>query len=463
MLLVKPNRLPNSSPAKKKYAVEADHLMWTLPTEWQLFQHLPLGTIGVSQLIPVQFNIGREPTGYGFGLDPGAGNSHQTQLIVLFKNSQYVTPPPDSFKRHIFVNEQNERILCLSGEFIVHGTDPSSSISVIRNQPLMGDTDSGLDRRFQPLQLIGTNGTNHQGDHESQGRLNHSISYFHAPPMNRKSLLNNLFEGARSVASRWFKNPYASIGLSAWQIKILKHLPEGKLRSWRIAGHQLWFTSPAELMHGLKEIFAEKIYFQRLPENAYILDCGANIGLSVIYLKKLCPTARIKAFEPDPANFELLQKNIRSYGLKDVEVVQAAIWRAETTLHFQSAGSMGSSIDPNASADGIAVEAVRLKEQINQSVDFLKIDIEGAEYEVIRDVADKLKHVKQLFLEYHGRYDQNNELLEILEIVRQAGFQFYMREAAPVHPFPFKAERIGELPYDVQLNIFCTRAGSFSN
>ncbi len=274
--------------------------------------------------------------------------------------------------------------------------------------------------------------------------------------MNRSSLLHNLLLGARSVVNRWFGNPYAAIGLSAWQIKLLKHLPEGKLRHWHIAGHPLWFRSPGELMHGLKEIFVEKIYEQTLPSNAYILDCGANIGLSVIYLKRLCPTAQIVAFEPDPANFEMLHRNIQSFRLQHVEIKQAAIWKENTRLTFQSSGSMGSSLNP-AATTGLEVAALRLRDLLDRPVDFLKIDIEGAEYEVIRDAADKLSCVKTLFLEYHGRFDQNQELMEMLEIVRAAGFYFYIREAAPVHPIPFRPQRSGELPYDVQLNIFCLR------
>ena len=275
--------------------------------------------------------------------------------------------------------------------------------------------------------------------------------------MSRKSLINNLTEGARSVAKKWLVNPYAEMGLNVWQVKALKHLPEGKLRNWRIADHPIWFTSPSELMHGLKEIFVEKIYEQSLPANAYILDCGANIGLSILYIKRICPTAHIQAFEPDPANFSLLQKNISSFGLNNVEVIQAAIWKENTVLHFQSAGSMGSSIQSENNEESIAVNAVRLKDLLIRPVDFLKIDIEGAEYEVIKDAADSLHYVNRMFLEYHGRFDQNGELLDMLKIVQSAGFRFYIREAAPVHPIPFRPNRNGQLPYDVQLNIFCLR------
>jgi FkbM family methyltransferase len=179
--------------------------------------------------------------------------------------------------------------------------------------------------------------------------------------------------------------------------------------------------------------------------------------LSVIYLKKLCPNARILAFEPDPTNYSLLKKNIQSFGFPDVELMEAAVWTKNTTLQFSSGGNMGSSISTDSAKNTLQVKAVRLNDYLNEPVDFLKIDIEGAEYEVVRDIADSLPNVKRMFLEYHGRFDQHQELLEMLEIVRRSGFSFYIREAAPVYPVPFRVEKNNSLDYDVQLNIFCLR------
>ncbi len=118
-------------------------------------------------------------------------------------------------------------------------------------------------------------------------------------------------------------------------LKYLKHVPPGKLHSHKLFGHQTWFVSGQEYLHGIKEIFVEEIYKQALSPNAYVLDCGANIGLSVIYLKKICPTATIIAFEPDKNNFELLQKNIASHGLQNVELKNEAVWKEETMLSFE--------------------------------------------------------------------------------------------------------------------------------
>ena len=63
------------------------------------------------------------------------------------------------------------------------------------------------------------------------------------------------------------------------------------------------------------------------------------------------------------------------------------------------------------------VRCVRLNDLLNEEIDFLKIDIEGAELPVLKDCSDNLKNVKNLFVEYHGKYDEMFKLNEILEIL----------------------------------------------
>jgi hypothetical protein len=62
--------------------------------------------------------------------------------------------------------------------------------------------------------------------------------------------------------------------------------------------------------------------------------------------------------------------------------------------------------------------------------------------------------VKRIFVEYHGQFDEQEKLIQLLEILRSAGFQFYIREAAPLHPTPFYRDKRKQHPYQVQLNIF---------
>jgi FkbM family methyltransferase len=270
------------------------------------------------------------------------------------------------------------------------------------------------------------------------------------------SFFRNLSTGIRSRLKKTVNNPYRKVNMNWFTLKYLKHAPANKLYNHKLLNYNTWFYDGSEYLHGLKEIFIEEVYKQNLPENAEVLDCGAHIGLSIIYIKQICPTAHIVAFEPDARNFNLLKKNLESRSLSGVELKEEAIWIKDTTLQFVSEGSMGSKIDTESKGGHQQVIATRLKKYLTKKIDFLKMDIEGAEYKVIKDIEDDLEKVANLFIEYHGSFSQNNELLEILDIVHRSGFHFYIKEAMSVYDHPFTAKRTTN-QYDIQLNIFCSR------
>jgi FkbM family methyltransferase len=275
--------------------------------------------------------------------------------------------------------------------------------------------------------------------------------------MANNFFLSNIINGVKKKIYTLTTNPYRKVNIGWSKLKYYKHLPPGKIRSHRLFNKAFYFYSPTELLHGLKEIFIENIYKQNLPDKGLVIDCGANIGMSVIYIKQHFPNAQIIAFEPDETNFDLLTRNIKSFGYSDVKLYKEAVWKENTTLLFSNESSMGSRIEVDNSNNTKEVKASRLKDFIDSDVDFLKIDIEGAEYEVLKDIADKLPFVNNLFLEYHGKFDQNNELVEMINIIRNAGFNFYIKEAASIYTTPFSRTKNPNTDYDVQLNIFCFR------
>lgn len=275
--------------------------------------------------------------------------------------------------------------------------------------------------------------------------------------MTNNSFFNNILQGINSAANRLIHNPYREINISWLKLKVLKHLPAGKLRHHNLFGKKVYFINPQEVLHGLEEIFIEKVYQQKMPSDAYVIDCGSNIGLSIIYIKQLCPSATVVGFEPDQKNFDLLQKNLQSFGLTNIIIHKAAVWTENKPLEFSVTGTMGSSISSTTSAETITVEGIRLKDFLVKKVDFLKIDIEGAEYLVLRDIESQLNFVQSLFIEYHGTFAQNSEFIEMLSILINSGFNYYIKEATSIYDYPLIREKNSSSPFDVQLNIFCTR------
>ena len=97
------------------------------------------------------------------------------------------------------------------------------------------------------------------------------------------------------------------------------------------------------------------------------------------------------------------KSNIKNWDLKDIEIQNAAIWIDNLGVNFIADGNMASKIDESnntAHNENQKTKSVRLKDLLTEKIDFLKIDIEGAEYEVLVDCESKLSFVENLFIEF---------------------------------------------------------------
>lgn len=194
---------------------------------------------------------------------------------------------------------------------------------------------------------------------------------------------------------RFFKE----CGLSPLAWRRLKNLPRYQKGQISLLGIDWEFVDARTFLAGLREIYLDRcLQFNAKNDAPRIIDCGANIGLSVFYFKKLYPKAEIIAFEADPIIFKTLAKNIKSAGLSGVKIINKAVWDSNQTLEFRSEGGFSGRVRINQEpGDLISLQGARLKDYLNEKVDFLKIDIEGAEGRVLKDCADKLTNVELLF------------------------------------------------------------------
>lgn len=174
-----------------------------------------------------------------------------------------------------------------------------------------------------------------------------------------------------------------------------------------------------------------------------------------MFFKHLYPGCRVTAFEADPKVFEVLEENIRMHGGGGIELVQKALWSSETVLDFASEGADGGRVSRAEDVGNSNVRTVRLRDFLNEPVDFLKLDIEGAETEVLSDCADNLEGVANLFVEYHSFSAERQSLYLLLEILSSAGFRVHIHPSSQ-SPQPFIL-RQAQLGMDLQLNIFAYR------
>ncbi|HXD77557.1 MAG TPA: FkbM family methyltransferase [Puia sp.] len=273
-------------------------------------------------------------------------------------------------------------------------------------------------------------------------------------------LLKSLIGGFSNSIKRAFHRPYGVFNIGWLEEKALKHRKDTGLKYHLYKNrYRVAFRDANEFLVSINELFINEFYkFKSDTDRPKIIDCGSYIGTSILYFKINYPNAVVTGFEPDPSNYSLLRLNLDNWAFSETEAVNAAIWINNESITFSSAGNMSSKIDADnkeAGGNGM-VKCVRLSDLLNEDVDFLKIDIEGAELPVMRDCGDKIRNVKNLFVEYHGKYDRLSELNEILDILLRNDFKYCIREGSVIHPRPFW-DKVRKSDYDMLLNIFAFR------
>ncbi|MCS5691180.1 FkbM family methyltransferase [Cyanobium sp. FGCU-6] len=89
-----------------------------------------------------------------------------------------------------------------------------------------------------------------------------------------------------------------------------------------------------------KEIYIDEVYrFLPCHPRPYIIDCGANYGVSVLWFKRMYPDCRILAVEADPGIYDMLRRNVNRHGLSDVTLIHRAVSGALGDVRFQCIGA----------------------------------------------------------------------------------------------------------------------------
>jgi len=145
-----------------------------------------------------------------------------------------------------------------------------------------------------------------------------------------------------------------------------------------------------------------------IGEKDIVIDIGAHIGSFSIYAASKAKQGRVFSFEPDPENYGRLIKNISLNGFSNITAVPKAVCSENKQIIFYK-DAINSAMNSvlRKTNDQISVECVNLAkifENFNLSeCDFLKIDCEGAEYEIIlKTSAEMLKKIKRIVIEYHS-------------------------------------------------------------
>ncbi len=172
--------------------------------------------------------------------------------------------------------------------------------------------------------------------------------------------------------------------------------------------------------------------------------------MSIIYFKKLYPDCKLISFEPYKVAYELLEDNIRSNNLEQIQLIDKAVYNRIGSIEIyydpNNPGALAiSALKERMPGVSKKVESVLLSDYINEEIDFLKIDVEGAEDLILEDLHSKnrLSLIDEMVIEYHHHVKpQDDKLSKILGILEEANFGYQI--CTDLKP-PFNKKRFQDI------------------
>ena len=155
-----------------------------------------------------------------------------------------------------------------------------------------------------------------------------------------------------------------------------------------------------------------------------VIDVGANIGFYTLLFRNLVgDTGKVIAFEPEPKNFALLKKTISVNKFENIDIYQKGVGRKNMKLKMLLSDKIG---EHNISDDGdIEIDCVRLDDHFNFA-DFIKLDVEGYEIEVIKGMPNLLNQQLTLMSEFYLKLlIKYSDPVEFFKILKNNSFSFH--------------------------------------
>lgn len=211
--------------------------------------------------------------------------------------------------------------------------------------------------------------------------------------------------------------------------------PLGVKRKWiKINGYHLLLDFKTEgiskglYVMGSREILETEIVNNEVKKGDICLDAGANIGYYCL-LEAKKPGTKIYAFEPDKRNMDILKINLKKNKLTNVETYELALSdKKETKEMFLTKQSNLNTFVNQENFDGkiMKIPTTTIDEfSQNKKIDFIRMDIEGFEYEVFTGMKNIIKNKKPLkiMMEFHTpTYNKKRDFTKKIEFMKKNGF-----------------------------------------
>lgn len=191
---------------------------------------------------------------------------------------------------------------------------------------------------------------------------------------------------------------------------------------------------------GLSEVYEAETWkhlISQLRPGDTVADVGANLGLyTVAIAKRVGSAGRVIAFEPDSQNFAALMRHVQLNGVSDrVKLMPMAVGERDTLIDFDARGDSESRISSSKRDGTRRVQCVSLDTVFAQeSLDILKIDVEGYEYQVMAGAIHLLKDIncrpRMIYIEAHPYAWQafGTTDAQLLSLLLASGYQVFSSE-----------------------------------
>jgi FkbM family methyltransferase len=174
-------------------------------------------------------------------------------------------------------------------------------------------------------------------------------------------------------------------------------------------GRTIYFRKKTKDKETFKEIFNQNIYNIKLPiVPKLIIDAGSNTGFAALFFKIKYPEAKIISLEIETENVKMIKKNLKGY--KDIEIIQKGLFNKKSFFKIEDPYNATNSfvIKEVIPGENYDIESITIDEILNstkaETIDILKIDIEGAEKDLFeKDYENWLPKVKIIMVETHDR------------------------------------------------------------
>jgi len=158
-----------------------------------------------------------------------------------------------------------------------------------------------------------------------------------------------------------------------------------------------------------------------------IIDVGAHIGCFSIYVAVLNPNIRVLAFEPDENNYKLLKENLQLNTTKNIQPKNLAVAGKEEirTLNISEDSHNHSFYNAEKKVGEKKIQTTTIQKILKNhpKVDLIKIDCEGAEFEILRNLTEEeFLKIGSIYIEFH-EFNEGMNRLELKSILEKNGFQ----------------------------------------